>query len=425
MKNVVTLLCLLVTFVAGAQFSGPGYYRVHNVYTDAYICINGTHFEKTTYPDAFWPCIKMKADSDHVSDPGSIIYIDHIGEDCDLASQGVSTYELTRLMMTVDYASAREGNRETYIAKTYYEYMVDGQLVALNCIFRDMGYGLQSGNKDYKPARWWIEPINEASMDTYFFGVKPANDDMVDVDGWYWTSLCCDVPMAIPAEGGVQGAYTVTEVERGDDSKYYAEPVLVYGQGDTIPAATPVLLKCQYAYASGNKLIPVGELAGNTSFPIVNDMLMGNYFSPFTNYGSISDFSVMKVYVPEQATPASESNLALGIDENGKLGFFPQEDGTYMAANTAWLSIASMGPTRGLDAVYLVPEMPDVPMVVPGDGNGDGILDVSDVSFFIDYILTEGNNSSEAGDGIDANGDGKIDISDLSALIDLILTKHN
>ena len=105
MKNVVTLFCLLVTFVAGAQFVGPGYYRVHNVYTDAYIGIKGTHFEKTTYPDAFWPCIKMLTDSAQVSDPGTIIYIDHIGEDCDLAGQGVSTYELTRLMMTVEPAA--------------------------------------------------------------------------------------------------------------------------------------------------------------------------------------------------------------------------------------------------------------------------------------------------------------------------------
>ena len=57
------------------------------------------------------------------------------------------------------------------------------------------------------------------------------------------------------------------------------------------------------------------------------------------------------------------------------------------------------------------------------DGNGDGILDVSDVSFFIDYILTEGNNSSETGDGIDANGDGKVDVTDLTTLIDMVLTR--
>ena len=127
MKNVVTLFCLLVAFVASAQFSEAGYYRVRNVSTNAYICINGTHFEKSTYPDAFWPCIKMKTDSDQVCDPGSIIYIDHIGEDCDLFSQGVSTYALTRLMMTVDFAMVNEGGKETYVAKTDYDYMVEGE----------------------------------------------------------------------------------------------------------------------------------------------------------------------------------------------------------------------------------------------------------------------------------------------------------
>lgn len=422
MKNVVTLFCLLVTFVAGAQFVGPGYYRVHNVYTDAYIGIKGTHFEKTTYPDAFWPCIKMLTDSAQVSDPGTIIYIDHIGEDCDLAGQGVSTYELTRLMMTVEPAAVMEGGKDTYIARTYYEYMVDGQLVAIDCIFRDMGYGLQAGNKEKQHSRWWIEPINESTMDTYYFGVKPENEDVVDADGWYWTSLCCDFPVVIPAEGGVQGAYTVTEVECGDDNTYYAEPELLYGQGEIIPASTPVLLKCQYPYASGNKLIPVGEIASNTSLPVVHNLLMGNYFSSFVNYGDVQDFTVTTEYIPEQATPASDTNMALGVDENGRLGFFPQKAGTYMAANTAWLSIASIGPSKGLDAVYLVVhEHAEGPVVIPGDGNGDGVMDINDITFLIDFILGGGDSSSVP--GADANGDGKVDVTDLTTLIDMVLTR--
>ena len=419
MKNVVTLVCLLVTFVAGAQFSGAGYYRVHNVSTDSYICINGTHFEKSTYADAFWPCIKMKTDSDQVADPGSIIYIDHIGEDCDLCSQGVSTYGLTHLMMTVDPATVNEGGRDTYVAKTYYEYMVDSQLVAINCIFCDMGLGLQSGTREKKYSRWWIEPVNETTMDTYFFGVKPTNGTIVDADGWYWTSLCCDFPVAIPEDGGVYGAYTITEVEREADGYYYAEPVLKYEQGEIIPAATPVLIKCKYSYASGNKLIPVGKKANNTSFPIVNDMLMGNYFSPFINHSSLADPNTVMEYVPKQSTPASQTNLALGIDEKGKLGFFPQQDGTYMAANTAWLNVASLGDAKERIVVYLAPEVPDVPEVIHGDADGDGIVSINDVTILIDYILT---GAGDVGAGADVDGDGMINITDITVLIDMILT---
>lgn len=423
MKNVVTLFCLLVTFVASAQFSGAGYYRVRNVSTDAYICINGTHFEKSTNADAFWPCIKMKTDSDHVSDPGSVIYIDHIGDSCDLCSQGVSTYGLTHLMMTVDFAEVNEGGRDTYVAKTYYEYVVDGELVAIDCIFCDRGLGLQAGSRERTYSRWWIEPVNEASIETSYFGVKPINEEMVDAEGWYWTSLCCDFPVMIPEDGGVYGAYTVTEVERGEDNFYYAEPVLMYEQGDIIPAATPVLIKCKYPYASGNKLIPVGRIVDNTTFPIVNDMLMGNYFSPFINHNSLQDPNSMGEYIPKQATKASEVNLALGIDENGKLGFFPQEEGTYMAANTAWLSIASLDETKDRIVVYLAPELPDVPEIVYGDSDNDGVVSINDVSFLIDYILSA-IGSDEAGPGADADGSGVVDISDISYLIDMILTKN-
>ena len=418
MKNVVTLLFLLVTFVAGAQFSGPGFYRVHNVYTDAYICINGTKFEKSTYPDAFWPCIKMKTDSDQVTDPGSIIYIEHIGEDCDLFSQGASTYQFTHLMMTVEPASVNEGGIDTYVAKTYYEYMVDSQLVALNCIFRDMGLGLQAGTKEKQHSRWWIEPVNEETLETSYFGVKPVNNEIVDAEGWYWTSLCCDIPMMIPVDGGVFGAYTIQEVERGDDSRYYAEPVLVYGQGEVIPPATPVIIKCKYPYASGNKLIPVGQVGNLRSLPIVKDMLMGNYFSSFINHNSLQDPNSMGVYIPAEATKASSANLALGIDEDGQLGFFPQEEGTYMAANTAWLNIASLGDARDRIVVYLVPELPE-PEVIHGDGNGDGIVDVSDITYLIDNILS--GNGDSCGEGADADGNGVVDISDISYLIDMIL----
>ena len=430
MKNVITLFCLLVTFVAGAQYSGPGFYRVHNAYSDGYICIKGTHFEKSNYPDAFWPCIKMQTDSLQVTDPGSIIYIDHIGENCDLCGQGVSTYSLTHLMMEVVQSDYLEEGKVTYLAKTYYEYMIDGDTVKINCVFRDQGYGLTSGSRDKKPeAHWWIEPVNEESINESYFGVKPVDETVIDSEGWYWTSMCCDFPLAIPVGGGVEGAYTVQEVECGYDNCYYAEPVLLCGQGDTIPAATPVLIKCKYSYASGNKLIPVGAIANRTAMPISSYMLQGNYFSTFMNRYDVGNLSAMTEYVPKQSTKASPNNLALGIDENGKLGFFPQPEGNYMAANTAWLNVRDLNSdAKNVTAVYLgeepqEPQHPDEPTVF-GDANGDGVVDVSDIPILIDYLLSGAVDlSSDVCDGADVNGDGNVDIIDISSLIDKLLTR--
>ena len=53
---------------------------------------------------------------------------------------------------------------------------------------------------------------------------------------------------------------------------------------------------------------------------------------------------------------------------------------------------------------------------VPGDVNGDGEVNISDVSDIIDLILS--GRLSDAGD---VNGDGEINITDINAVIDLIL----
>ena len=235
----------------------------------------------------------MMNDSAQISDPGSIIYIPGT-EATSLHAQGVSTYSLTGLKMDVVPSEVCENDLPTYLAITTYN--------NYPCYFRDFGFGLTAGFGDKPKTRWWIEPVNAGSIDTSFLGVKPVNEAVQDAEGWYWTSICCDYPFLLPVDGGVEGAYTVTEVKMGEDGLYYAEPVKVFGQGEIVTAATPVLLKCKAAYASGNKVVPVGDIANHTAMPIVNDLLMGNYFSNFTNRSSYKDDTAFIEYIPEQAT---------------------------------------------------------------------------------------------------------------------------
>ena len=54
--------------------------------------------------------------------------------------------------------------------------------------------------------------------------------------------------------------------------------------------------------------------------------------------------------------------------------------------------------------------------ILQGDVNGDGKVDISDVTNLIDVILNGGESP-----GGDVNGDGRVDISDVTRLIDLIL----
>lgn len=418
----ITLFCLLLVSVAvSAQFTEPGFYRVHNVGSNNYISIKDTLYNKTSNPDAFWPCILMQPDSAQVSDPGSIIYIPCMGE-ASLFSQGVSTYTLTHLMLVIDTALVREGGKPTYVARTSYN--------GLKCIFRDYGNGLTAGFQEKAESRWWIEPVNAGSIDTSYLGVKPISEFATDQDGYYWATMTCDFPFLLPIDGGIEGAYTVKEVTLGDDNIHYAAPVKLYGQGDTVPAATPVLLKCKSPYASGNKVVPVGDIANNTTLPLKHDMLMGNYFSNFMNHGSLTDYTVIKEYIPGKATPAGAAHLALGFDADGKLGFFPQSEGTYMAANSAWLYVGDL-EQEGITAVYMTEaaaEEPE-PEIIYGDLDGDNILSVSDVTLLINYVLHNASSPTQfnlSDDDIikvaDVNQDGDVNVADIVYLINLVLT---
>lgn len=422
MKKLTLLLsAMLVAIVASAQFVGPGFYRVHNVYTDSYICIKGTHYERSTNPDAFWPCALMQKDSAQVNDPGSIIYIPDTIQ-VGLYSQGVDTYTLTTLPLDVHPAPVMQNGLPTYVAYTQYEPDPEGNPGKFfPCYFRDQGFGMTAGSSPRRAeSHWWIEPVNEGSMDSSYFAVKPVSDLMKDADGYYWTTLCCDFALLIPAEGGVEGAYTVREVLTGEDGLNYAQAVKVYGRGEVVPAATPVLLRCESPYMSGNKLVPVEDIANHRDMPIAQDLLMGNYFSIFKNHGSSDDITYMIDYIPEQATPAKDCFLALGVDDEGQLAFVPQEEGTYMAANTAWLSITSLELQPG-KPVYLALAVENE--VAPGDCDGNGMVDIDDVILLIDYVLgrIEPEDRKEYDERFDINKDLLIDIDDIVLIIEIVL----
>ena len=58
-----------------------------------------------------------------------------------------------------------------------------------------------------------------------------------------------------------------------------------------------------------------------------------------------------------------------------------------------------------------------------GDANGDCEVNISDVSYLIDYLLM-GCISSFHTENADLNNDNKVDIGDLSVLIDILLQAH-
>ena len=122
--------------------------------------------------------------------------------------------------------------------------------------------------------------------------------------------------------------------------------------------------------------------------------------------------------------PVYGQSLALGVDAEGRLGFFTKAEGTYMDANTAWLSTENLA-MKDVTAIYLVEAT--APVIMLGDADGDGVVSIKDVSFLIDYLLNGLPSKDETVGvlnftGADVNRDGDVNIKDLSILIDQLLT---
>ena len=84
--------------------------------------------------------------------------------------------------------------------------------------------------------------------------------------------------------------------------------------------------------------------------------------------------------------------------------------------------VASAGTLSGSENPYTL-TMPDEDVVitantvtVPGDVNGDGDVNVIDITALIDEIMNDGTNPCA-----DVNGDGEINVIDITALIDIIM----
>jgi hypothetical protein len=60
-------------------------------------------------------------------------------------------------------------------------------------------------------------------------------------------------------------------------------------------------------------------------------------------------------------------------------------------------------------------------LVIPGDVDGDGVVNINDVTMLIDYLLS-GDATTVFLAAADVDGDGEVNISDVTALIDYLLS---
>ena len=105
--------------------------------------------------------------------------------------------------------------------------------------------------------------------------------------------------------------------------------------------------------------------------------------------------------------PVVFENIAIGENEILKLGVhFASDNGQYFFSK---VSLEMTAPMPG----YVYPELPET---MKGDVNGDGTVDVADISGVISHMA----GTADYGIAADVNGDGTVDVADISNIITIM-----
>lgn len=311
MKRIKLLLVAVVCAASlQAQLKGDGYYRVQNENTGRFITVvdnRGSVNMQTT--DADLGALRTVMDFQRVvSDPASVVYVKKMTKGYDLQSQGMDTYTMIeRELMVLDledgtYAAyATESGMTKYLCDDIPNWMLDPD---------EKIYGSVCTNSP-KSRYWYIKPVK--NDDGYYFGLIPD----VTAGGSHYKSFYAMFPYSLASTA--MKAYYVTKVDQARGC------VVVKELTGTVPAATPVIVKCASTNPADNKL----NLLSVTGKAPSDNLLKGQYFcnpddGKHTNVLAYNS-STMRV---------------LGKAADGSLAFVSQSNLKYIPANTAYLTVA-------------------------------------------------------------------------------------
>jgi hypothetical protein len=315
MKKIV-FLCLALLFVSFtyAQLNGDGFYRVQNNKTSRYVYVTddkGSISMSTTSADLY-AIILWKDFNKAVSDPASVIYIQKVGTQYDLQSQGTGIHSI------IGYYVNLRANSDG----TYYAYATSSGLTKYlgDSEFSDSpdGYITSEGSGDYR--KWKINSIKQD--DGYYFGVKSEFKDSTG----YYASFYAAFPFSFYSIG--MKAYYVSKI-KGNMA------IIKEVDNDVIPASTPLIIKCASDNTSENKL----NIQTNSLVAPSGNLLHGVYFqnSDKTHYNQVAyNSSTMRV---------------LGLMSDGTVGFIKSSI-SYLPANKSYLVVPNGTP----DELKLVTE---------------------------------------------------------------------
>lgn len=391
-----------VAVLAKAQLTDNGFYRVKNYGTGNYfwVCDNtGSINYATTSADM--AAIQLWNGLDKaMSAPASVLYFENKGGDYwDITSQGTGVYKIIGRYVEVKSTGTKDG-------LSFYQVSATESGVTL--YLSDSGswggdFNTLGTTGKGAARRWLVEPI-DAATDCYF-GVEPSLT-ITDKSGTkYYAPFYADFAFSFASTG--MKAYYVSMVD-GNIA------VLSEVKSEVVPPSTPVIIECSSADKSDNRL----TLLAGTYSPISDNALKGTYFSNEFRENSkdaitIFDATSMRVWGVDE-----EGQLALNSSSSSlHVNWWGDDGNRYLNANQSYLPVAASTASEMI--LMTEAEYAEYKKIAPYDPNGDGCVDMQDVSDLYNVMESESGTDNK----YDVNNDGVVDTQDALLIYKVMKSK--
>ena len=282
--------------------------------------------------------------------------------------------------------------------------------------------------------------------------IYPRKDITCEIDAW-----ACNTGFRFGTFNKI-----VTQADGTTVNNFYAAPsdsccIGTYATGDSTISAGAYAARNNYYSMTRNSVITdasitVGDIASFSSYSIAGAGPTGkalpticapgvnvtsavsrySYFARNSPYAvmTTSDGSYWGILSgTSMAAPTVAGIIALWLQAKPDLSVAQiQNILAQTAIHDAFTTTRSnhnhFGPNGKIDAIEgmrMVLKMIQPPAPQKGDVNGDGIINISDVTALISFVLNDQATSTFYRDAADLNEDGSVNITDLTVLINLVL----